>query len=357
MLLGTCACFMRLGRFSLLSFVSGIKMASGRVGTRLAACLLNVSEGRRKDVVEKIAKAAVCKDNGQEHLQATVLNIFSDYDYNRSVITIAAPIDRLGSCVVAACVEAFSSIDMAAHVGIHPCLGAVDLVPVYPLLGVDLEECGTVARNIAESLAHCVPGCSIFLFGHADLPKKQSLVQRRKQLGWFNQRASKAADINPDIGLAPNLRYGLTGVGASPYVMNCNVTVDTQDLIMAKKIAGAIRGSSTGGLKGVQSMAFPHNGQIEIACNVESFDESDNQLATGEELGYVSYSILGRTYYYVSPQLIEASIQKLARNHGVSTVGTALVGFTPEECKRCAAYALMNGVREFWRVRGGGIFM
>ncbi|XP_042302655.1 formiminotransferase N-terminal subdomain-containing protein isoform X1 [Sceloporus undulatus] len=293
MLLGTCACFMRLGRFSLLSFVSGIKMASGRVGTRLAACLLNVSEGRRKDVVEKIAKAAVCKDNGQEHLQATVLNIFSDYDYNRSVITIAAPIDRLGSCVVAACVEAFSSIDMAAHVGIHPCLGAVDLVPVYPLLGVDLEECGTVARS----------------------------------------------------------------VGASPYVMNCNVTVDTQDLIMAKKIAGAIRGSSTGGLKGVQSMAFPHNGQIEIACNVESFDESDNQLATGEELGYVSYSILGRTYYYVSPQLIEASIQKLARNHGVSTVGTALVGFTPEECKRCAAYALMNGVREFWRVRGGGIFM
>ncbi|XP_042302657.1 formiminotransferase N-terminal subdomain-containing protein isoform X2 [Sceloporus undulatus] len=268
-------------------------MASGRVGTRLAACLLNVSEGRRKDVVEKIAKAAVCKDNGQEHLQATVLNIFSDYDYNRSVITIAAPIDRLGSCVVAACVEAFSSIDMAAHVGIHPCLGAVDLVPVYPLLGVDLEECGTVARS----------------------------------------------------------------VGASPYVMNCNVTVDTQDLIMAKKIAGAIRGSSTGGLKGVQSMAFPHNGQIEIACNVESFDESDNQLATGEELGYVSYSILGRTYYYVSPQLIEASIQKLARNHGVSTVGTALVGFTPEECKRCAAYALMNGVREFWRVRGGGIFM
>nr|XP_016852140.1 PREDICTED: uncharacterized protein LOC100555427 isoform X2 [Anolis carolinensis] len=282
-----------------------MNMASGRIGIRLAACLLNVSEGRRKDVVEKIAKAAVCKDKGQECLQATVLNIFSDYEYNRSVITIAAPIDRL---------------------------------------------------DIAECLAHCVPGCSIFLFGHADLPKKQSLVQRRKQMGWFNKGASKAAHIIPDVGLAPTSRYGLTGVGASPYVMNCNVTVDTQDLAMAKKIAQFIRGSSVEGLKGVQSMAFPHKGQIEIACNVESFDEHDNQLATGEELGYVSYSILGRTYYYVSPQLIEASIQKLARSHEVSTVGTALVGFTPEECRRCAVYALTNGIGEFWRARGG-IFM
>ncbi|XP_062818719.1 formiminotransferase N-terminal subdomain-containing protein isoform X3 [Anolis carolinensis] len=290
---------------SMAGILRGMNMASGRIGIRLAACLLNVSEGRRKDVVEKIAKAAVCKDKGQECLQATVLNIFSDYEYNRSVITIAAPIDRL---------------------------------------------------DIAECLAHCVPGCSIFLFGHADLPKKQSLVQRRKQMGWFNKGASKAAHIIPDVGLAPTSRYGLTGVGASPYVMNCNVTVDTQDLAMAKKIAQFIRGSSVEGLKGVQSMAFPHKGQIEIACNVESFDEHDNQLATGEELGYVSYSILGRTYYYVSPQLIEASIQKLARSHEVSTVGTALVGFTPEECRRCAVYALTNGIGEFWRARGG-IFM
>ncbi|KAH0621625.1 hypothetical protein JD844_023142 [Phrynosoma platyrhinos] len=248
-----------------------MKMASGRVGTRLAACLLNVSEGRRKDVVEKIAKAAVCKDNGQERLQATVLNIFSDYDYNRSVITIAAPIE---------------SLEMDNNTEGDYCSSAIILGDTG---GKDLETSNR-------------------------------------------------------------------GVGASPYVMNCNVTVDTQDLVTAKKIAGSIRGSSMGGLKGVQSMAFPHNGQIEIACNVESFDDTNNHLATEDELGYVSYSILERTYYYVSPQLIEASIQKLARNYGISTVGTALVGFTPEECKHCAAYALMNGVSEFWRVRGG-IFM
>ncbi|XP_062974640.1 formiminotransferase N-terminal subdomain-containing protein isoform X1 [Elgaria multicarinata webbii] len=333
-----------------------MKMASGRTGIRLAACLLNISEGRRRNVVEKIAKAAVCDDNGRKRPQATVLNIFSDYDYNRSVITIAAPVDRLGSCVVAACLEAFALIDLVTHVGIHPCLGAVDLVPIYPLSGVDVEECGTVARNVAETLAVHAPGCSIFLFGHADLPWKQSLVQRRKQMGWFDRKAFKAASIVPDIGSAPTLRYGLTGVGASPYVMNCNVTVDTQDLATAKDIAGSVRGSAAGGLKGLQAMAFPHKGQIEIACNVESFDHCDDPLATCDEMGYVSYRVLGKTYSYVSPQLIETSIKKLARARGIKTVGTALVGFTPEECMHCATYALTHGVGEFWRMRGG-VFM
>ncbi|KAJ6665293.1 hypothetical protein lerEdw1_004342 [Lerista edwardsae] len=334
----------------------GVKMAFSQIHMRLAACLLNISEGRKKDIVEKVAKAAVYHDNGQDYPQGTVLNIFSDYDYNRSVITIAAPVDRIGNCVVSACMEAFRSIDLSAHVGIHPCLGAVDLVPIYPLSDVDVEECGMVAQKLAENLALSVPGCSIFLFGEADLPNRQSLVQRRKQLGWFNRRTFRAASVVPDLGSAPTSKYGMTGVGASPYVMNCNVTLDTQDLAAAKEIAGLIRGSSAGGLKGVESMAFPHKGQIEIACNVESFDDRGNLLTVYEGSGFVSYSVLGKSYYYVSPKLIEASIKKLGRDRGISTTGTALVGFTPDECMRCAAYALRKRIGEFWRIRGG-VFM
>lgn len=138
--------------------------------------------------------------------------------------------------------------------------------------------------------------------------------------------------------------------------MNCNVTLDTQDLAAAKEIAGSIRGSSSGGLEGVQSMAFPHKGQIEIACNVESFDHRGNLLAMDEGAGFVSYHILGKPYYYASPQLIENSIKKLGRDRGISTTGTALVGFTPDECMHCAAYALRKHIGEFWRIRGG-IFM
>ncbi|XP_045151901.1 formiminotransferase N-terminal subdomain-containing protein isoform X1 [Echinops telfairi] len=328
-------------------------MPPSRLGLRLAACLLNISEARRKYVVENIAKAALLEENGQNHPEVSVLNIFSDQDYNRSVITIAASIDILGSSVLAACGEAFRSINMGAQDGIHPCLGAVDLIPIYPLSGIGVEECGSVARSIAENLVLRVPGCSVFLFGEADLPKKRSLVQRRKQLGWFTRRDFSA--LKPDLGAAPARRCGLTGVGASPYVMNCNVTIDSRDLTAGKEIASGIRGSSANGLKGVQAMAFPHDGNIEIACNVESFEDQEAGETT-EDFQYLAYHVLGNRFSYMSPPYIEAQIKKLASDWGIATIGGALVGFTPQECKSCAEYAIKGGIGEFWKKRGG-VFM
>ncbi|XP_006889198.1 PREDICTED: uncharacterized protein LOC102855224 [Elephantulus edwardii] len=316
-------------------------MSSSRLELRLAACLLNISEARRKHVVENVAKAALLGKNGQKLPEVSVLNIFSDQDYNRSVITIAASIDKLG---------------------------------------------------IAESLALSVPGCSVFLFGEADLPEKRSLVQRRKQLGWFMRRDFCA--LEPDLGAAPARRCGLTGsvhgfhsllasgrcdscvgielefqpcgegaqaatmqpsIGASPYVMNCNVTIDSQDLAVGKEIASAIRGSSAHGLKGVQAMAFPHAGKIEIACNVESFEDQEAG-GSSEDCQYLTYSVLGSCFSYMSPHYIETQVKKLAGARGIGTVGRALVGFTPEECKNCAEYALRESIGEFWKKRGG-VFM
>lgn len=327
-------------------------MSSSRPGLRLAACLLNISEARRKHIVENIANAALGK-NGQKHPEVSVLNIFSDQDYNRSVITIAASVDVLGNSVLAACLEAFQSIDMQVQEGIHPCLGAVDLVPIYPLADVGVEECGAVARRLAENLVRHIPGCSVFLFGEADLPEKRTLVQRRKQLGWFTRRDFSA--LEPDLRAAPARRCGLTGIGASPYVMNCNVTIDSQDLALGKEIASAIRGSNVNGLKGVQAMAFPHEGKIEIACNVESFEDQE-PAETLDDSQYMAYSVLGDQFSYVSPHYIEAQIKKLASDRGIGTIGRALIGFTPEECKNCAEYAIKKSIGEFWKIRGG-IFM
>ncbi|XP_058911479.1 formiminotransferase N-terminal subdomain-containing protein isoform X1 [Kogia breviceps] len=328
-------------------------MSSSRLGLRLAVCLLNISEARRKYIVENIAKAALLEKNGQKHAEVSVLNIFSDQEYNRSVITIAASVAELGNSILAACLEAFQSIDMEVQEGIHPCLGAVDLIPIYPLSGVGVEECGAVARSLAENLVQCVPGCSVFLFGEADLPEKRTLVQRRKQLGWFTRRDFGA--LKPDLGVAPARRCGLTGIGASPYVMNCNVTIDSQDLALGKKIASAIRGSNVNGLKGVQTMAFPHEGKIEIACNVESFEDQE-VTETSEGSQYMAYSILGDHFYYLSPHYIEAQVKKLASDQGIGITGRALIGFTPQECKNCAEYAIKEGIGEFWKIRRG-IFM
>ncbi|XP_049629240.1 formiminotransferase N-terminal subdomain-containing protein isoform X1 [Suncus etruscus] len=328
-------------------------MSSSRLGLRLAACLLNISEARRKHIVENIARAALLEKNGQKHPEVSVLNIFSDQDYNRSVITIAASVDELGDSVLAACLEAFQSVDMEVQEGIHPCLGAVDLIPIYPLSGVGVEECGAVARSLAKKLVLHVPGCSVFLFGEADLPRKRSLVQRRKQLGWFTRRDFSALEW--DLGATPARSCGLTGVGASPYVMNCNVTINSEDLALGKELASAIRGSNVHGLKGVQAMAFPHEGKIEIACNVESF-EAQGTEETCKDAQYMSYTVHGDRFSYVSPHYIETRVKELARERGITTLGKALIGFTPNECKNCAEYAIKEGIGEFWKMRGG-IFM
>uniref|UniRef100_A0AAV2JYD7 Formiminotransferase N-terminal subdomain domain-containing protein n=1 Tax=Knipowitschia caucasica TaxID=637954 RepID=A0AAV2JYD7_KNICA len=145
------------------------RMASTSVGRRLVACLLNISEARRKDLVETVAKAALYDPKGVRREGTTVLNIFNDHDYNRSVITIVSAIDSIREAVLSACEKACSLIDMRAHSGGHPCLGAVDLIPLYPL-GEDVlpQDCASEARGVwyhgvPVSLGLCVLSAGVGL--------------------------------------------------------------------------------------------------------------------------------------------------------------------------------------------------
>lgn len=130
--------------------------------------------------------------------------------------------------------------------------------------------------------------------------------------------------------------------------MNCNVTIDTRDIAMGRGIATAIRESTPGGLPGVQVLALPHEGAVEIACNVESVTGgSPSHADSGEP--WPSFSIDGQTYWHVPASLITARVTELAGRHGVRTKGTALVGFTPQECRGLAELALTQGIAEFWK--------
>ncbi|XP_049905007.1 formiminotransferase N-terminal subdomain-containing protein isoform X2 [Epinephelus moara] len=326
----------------------GRNMASSSFGRRLVACLLNVSEARRKDLVETVAKAALYNTEGARRKGTTVLNIFNDHDYNRSVITIVASIDSIREAVLSACEKACGLIDMSTHIGVHPCMGAVDLIPIYPLgEEVGVEDCAKEAQAVAQGLTERVQGTSAFLFGWADSPLQRGLAQRRKEMGWFKETPDLQA-IRPDMGPQPLKRFGLTGVGASPYVMNCNVTIDTQDIAMGRSIARAIRESTPGGLPGVQVLALPHEGTVEIACNVESVKGSPpGHLSTSEP--WPCFSISGQAYCHAPASLITARVAELAGRQGVSTKSTALVGFTPHECRGLAELALSQGIAEFWR--------
>ncbi|KAL3970233.1 aldehyde reductase [Sarotherodon galilaeus] len=323
-------------------------MASSSLGRRLVACLLNVSEARRKDLVETVAKAALYNTEGVRREGTTVLNIFNDYDYNRSVITIVSSIDSIREAILCACEKACGLIDMQTHTGVHPCMGAVDLIPIYPLgEEVRAEDCTKEALAVAQGLTERVQGTSAFLFGWADFPLQRGLAHRRKEMGWFKKMPDLRA-IRADVGPEPQKRFGLTGVGASPYVMNCNVTIDTQDVSLGRSIAKAIRESTPGGLPGVQVLALPHEGAVEIACNVESVKGNPpDHLTAGEP--WPSFSIGGESYCHAPASLITARVAELAGRQGVSMKGTALVGFTPHDCRGLAEYALSQGIAEFWK--------
>ncbi|XP_041474289.1 glutamate formimidoyltransferase-like [Lytechinus variegatus] len=317
----------------------------------LGICLLNVSEARNRLIIENIALAAT-RSTSSSRILSSVLNIFQDIDYNRSVLTIAAPINNLKTAVCGACAEAYRQIDLSKQKGVHPRLGAVDLIPIYPLMSsVSLKECGEVAYSIAEDLSTEIPGSSFFLFGSADWPEQRGLVPRRKAIGWFKgKHGIDWSKFSHDLGAPPSSRYGLTGCGASHYVTNCNVTIDTQDLELGREIAHAIRGTTPGGLPGIQAMAFPHEGTIEIACNVDSLPRE--KQSTGESDGVDTDQNCPITLDYTSPETIEQRVKALAGEKGIGMVGTALIGFMPEEACRLAMDALQSGNDQLWKSRG-----
>ena len=182
---------------------------------KLAACLLNVSEARNKTAIEQIARSGIVRKEGQ--LQTTILNVFSDDIYNRSVITIAGTLKGVESGVLGAALAALDILPaISSHQGGHPRKGTVDLIPIHPITdGTTLDECGQVARNISKELLS-TGQIEAFHFGWAD-PERRSLVQMRKMLGWFTDKPSAT-------------KHGLVGIGAVPYMTNFNVTISTKDL-------------------------------------------------------------------------------------------------------------------------------
>ncbi|XP_031567585.1 uncharacterized protein LOC116302436 [Actinia tenebrosa] len=325
---------------------------------RLIACLLNISEAHNERIVESVALSATNlhipkqdqfqglggkNSNGGVKCPATVLNIFSDLDYNRSVITIAAPIENIEESVYRACETAYDQIDLGNHCGGHPRLGSVDLVPIHPINSeVDLKECGQVAQRIGHRIVENIKGTSVFFFGHADVPQNRGLVNRRKGVNWYKGKGGMSFhNIGWDLGQRPSPRYGCTGVGAIPYITNCNVTINTKDLALGQEIAKSLRASTPGGLQGVQAMAFEHNEMVEIACNVEAFEDpsSDGQIQ------------------YTKAEEIENKIKGLANTRGVDTFGSKLVGFTPNEAYFRAEKALLEGNATVWKSLEQGLLM
>jgi len=303
--------------------MSGTKM-------KLAICLLNISEARNKTVINKVIEAAKNSIETSAMPGAAVLNAFVDPEYNRSVITISGLLPDLESAVIGASKEAFAQINMLNHQGGHPRLGSVDLIPIHPITEeTSLEDCGAVATNIARKLVQVVNGSSFFTFGHADA-QRRGLIERRKEIGWFDRMVRTY--ISPDLGnFAP--RYGITGVGAAPYMSNFNISLDTRDIAVGKKVLNNIRERS-GGLIGVSGMAFPHQGALEVACNVDMFELDTANTLHKKHLEAGTIEMIMGTFWRTKFGTIEEVVEKVAGTLGVKVIGESIIiGFTPEKAR------------------------
>ena len=208
----------------------------------------NVSEGRRPVVVAELVRAV------RETPGVRLLDYSSDPSHNRSVLTCVGDADSVRSAIVALFEVAVKTIDLRAHTGEHPRIGAVDVVPFVPIEGVTMADCVTLAREVGAIVAERfdVP---VFLYEEAsDNPLRRNLEDIRR--GEFEGLAAKMASPawRPDFGPpAPHPSAGASVIGARMPLIAYNINLNTDRLDVARKIAAAIRHSS-GGLRYVKAM-------------------------------------------------------------------------------------------------------
>jgi glutamate formiminotransferase / 5-formyltetrahydrofolate cyclo-ligase len=239
----------------------------------LIECIPNVSEGRRADVIERMADA-IRSTSG-----ARLLDCSSDAAHNRSVFTLAGDAGGVEAAVLALFERAIADIDLRTHRGEHPRLGAVDVVPFVPIEGVTMADCVALAKKVGAAVAERfrVP---VYLYEEAsDNPTRKNLEDIRR--GEFEGLAAKmtleawAPDFAPAGPVAPHPTAGASVIGARMALIAYNINLATDRLDVAKKIAAAIRHSS-GGYRFVKAAGFKleDRGIVQVSMNLTNYEKT-----------------------------------------------------------------------------------
>jgi glutamate formiminotransferase len=240
----------------------------------LIECVPNVSEGRRADLIDALADAIAAPG-------VRLLDRSSDPSHNRTVYTFAgepAAVRDAAQRLIAAAIE---SIDLRTHEGVHPRIGAVDVVPFVPLRDVSMDQCVALAKELARTVSDRF-ALPVFLYeAAATSDDRRNLAEVRR--GGLNGLAHrmKQPEWHPDFGPShPHPSAGATAIGARPILIAYNVNLATNRLSVAKRIASAIRASG-GGLACVKAMGVPleHRGIVQVSMNLTNYQETSMTTA------------------------------------------------------------------------------
>jgi len=299
---------------------------------RLVECVPNFSEGRRKEVIEAIVRAIA------EAGKVWVLDVESDEDHNRSVVTFVGEPEPVEEAAFQGIKKAAELIDMDQHRGQHPRIGASDVVPFVPLKGVTMAECVEMARRLGERVGREL-GIPVYLYGEAATrPERQDLAYiRRGEYEGLKEKIATDPDRAPDFGPAVLGKAGATAIGARPPLIAFNVYLNTDDIRIAKEIAKAVRHSS-GGLRYVKAIGLLVKGKAQVSMNLTDYRHTP------------------------IPRVMEL-IRREAARYGVSITSSEIVGLVPEDALLDAAiyYLQLEGFskeqileKKLEKIRRGG---
>lgn len=213
-------------------------------------CVPNVSEGTDTATLDAIATAL---DTGGG---SWLLDRTADQDHGRAVFTQAGYPGPVMMAMEAAVGVALEHVDMNQHAGRHPCIGAVDVIPLVPLGATSMEQCVADARSLGARLAERYE-LPVYLYGKASLRPEREVLAHVRRPGYDGLATTMARpDGAPDFGPArPHPTGGATVVGARPILIAWNIQLSTTDVAVARRIASRIR-ARDGGLPAVQALGI-----------------------------------------------------------------------------------------------------
>jgi glutamate formiminotransferase len=234
----------------------------------LIECVPNVSDGRRADVIAALEHAIAAPG-------IQILDRTSDPSHNRSVYTFAGEAADIRDAVLRLFSAAIDAIDLRTHDGIHPRIGAVDVVPFVPLEGATMEACVALAKETGALVAEQF-GVPVFLYEEAAATdERRSLAEIRR--GGLNGVAlrMKQQEWRPDFGPAhPHATAGAAAIGARPILIAYNVNLASNRLGVARRIAAMIR-ASNGGLPHVKALGMQlDHGIVQVSMNLTNYKET-----------------------------------------------------------------------------------
>lgn len=272
----------------------------------IVECVPNFSEGMDAEKVREIVRAMRVEG---VHL----LDFSRDADHNRSVVTIAGTPEAVVEAAVLGAGKAAHLIDLTQQTGVHPRIGAADVIPFVPVSGVSLAQCAMLARQAGMAIWRRFGVPVYFYEAAATRPDRVNLEDvRRGQFEGLLRDAVKDARRAPDVG-GPELhsRAGASAVGARKFLIAYNVylkmaSTGEADVAVstARAIAKDIR-ASNGGLLGVKALGVMANGRAQVSMNITDFQKTP----------------MSKVY---------ATVRDIASNHGAEIAEAELIGLIPE---------------------------